>query len=76
MPLREYACRSCDHRFEELVSEGERPSCPKCGARKLTRRFSAFAVASGGRSTTAADAPGACGSCGDPRGPGACSLDD
>ncbi len=74
MPLREFACDECRHRFEELVSEGERVACPACGSLKLTRRFSAFAVAtSGGRAE--AESGGGCGSCGDPRGPGACRLD-
>jgi len=74
MPLREFACDVCRHRFEELVSEGERPVCPVCGSAKLTRRFSAFAVAtSAGRA--APEAQGSCSSCGDPRGPGACGID-
>jgi putative FmdB family regulatory protein len=74
MPLREFSCDVCRHRFEELVSEGERIVCPACGSALLTRRFSAFAVAtSGGR--TEAGPEGGCGSCGDPRGPGACRID-
>jgi putative FmdB family regulatory protein len=74
MPLREYACDECRHRFEDLVSEGEKPRCPECGSRKLTRRFSAFAVASSGARTSSAEA-GPCGSCGDPRGAGSCETD-
>jgi putative FmdB family regulatory protein len=75
MPLREYACDACRHLFEELVSEGERPTCPACGGQRLTRRFSSFAVATGGRTPARSDVAGSCGSCGDPRGPGACSAD-
>jgi putative FmdB family regulatory protein len=74
MPLREFSCDVCSHRFEDLVSEGERSVCPACGSVRLTRLFSAFAVAtSGGRGESAAE--GSCGSCGDPRGPGACGTD-
>lgn len=75
MPLREYVCDGCRQAFEELVSEGEEPRCPGCGGRKLTRRFSTFAVATGGERPGSREA-GPCGSCGDARGPGACSLDD
>ena len=74
MPLREFACDECRHRFEELVSEGERTACPACGSAHLTRRFSAFAVASSG-ARPKPETRGGCGSCGDSRGPGACRLD-
>lgn len=77
MPLREFACRDCDSRFEDIVSGDETPECPRCGGRRLSRLLSTFAVATGSRPSRAANRePGACGSCGDPRGPGACRLDD
>ncbi|HET7451653.1 MAG TPA: zinc ribbon domain-containing protein [Thermoanaerobaculia bacterium] len=75
MPLREYVCDGCRHAFEELVSDGEQPRCPECGGKRLTRRLSAFAVAAPGRRSGPRE-QGPCGSCGDARGPGACSLDD
>jgi putative FmdB family regulatory protein len=82
MPLFEYACRDCDRRFETLVFGGERPACPGCGSRSLEKLLSTFAVgaASGGTESAGesfADAgdDGGCGTCGDPRGPGACGLD-
>ena len=64
--------------------------CPKCQSRKVEQQISVFAVAgasakSGGSDFSGADfgagsdaeeASGGCGSCGDPRGPGACSMDD
>jgi putative FmdB family regulatory protein len=72
MPIYEYLCRSCGRRFEELVLGNERPDCPGCSGRDLQKLWSAFAV--GG---PAADPPpGSCGTCGDPRGPGACAADD
>lgn len=47
MPLYEYACSSCEHRFEKrrpFESAGEPENCPQCGAeaRKLISHFSAF----------------------------------
>jgi putative FmdB family regulatory protein len=75
MPLFEYACRSCDHQFEALVRASETPECPACHGRELERRLSVFAAHTGGVSSTdSMPATGACGRCGDPRGPGACSL--
>lgn len=75
MPLFEYACRQCDHRFEALVrSAGDQPSCPSCETTDLERRLSTFAAHTSGGGSTAMPAMGACGSCGDPRGPGSCSM--
>jgi putative FmdB family regulatory protein len=76
MPLFEYTCRGCGHRFEFLTREGKTPACPSCQGVELEKQLSVFAVSSGSGSLSfAADRPvGPCGSCGDPRGPGACSL--
>jgi hypothetical protein len=59
----------------------EQVPCPHCGAFPAERLLSAFAVstASGAGDRDPACAygapqPAACGACGDPRGPGACSL--
>jgi len=67
MPVYEYACRKCGHEFEELVFGDEKPVCPKCKAAKPEKKFSVFG-------TQGEPAPPGCGTCGDPRGPGACSL--
>jgi len=80
MPIYEYLCRNCNHEFEALIYGTHKAECPKCHSRKLAPRLSVFAVAGksssfspeGARSETG----GACGSCGDPRGPGACSMPD
>ena len=69
MPLFDYACRDCGHRFEALVQGRAKPACPECESKKLEKQLSAFAVSSG-RPDPAPIA--GCGSCGDPRGPGAC----
>jgi len=75
MPIFEYVCKECKHHFEAIVMGSRTPKCPKCEGRKLEQQLSRFAV-SGSKSSSAAESGGgACGSCGDPRGPGACSLD-
>jgi putative FmdB family regulatory protein len=75
MPIFEYVCEKCHHRFEALVYGKQKAECPKCHATKLDPQLSVFAVSAKGPSSAAAPAA-ACGSCGDPRGPGACSLSD
>jgi putative FmdB family regulatory protein len=74
MPIFEYVCKECTHEFEALVYGSQKAECPKCHSTKLEPQLSVFAVsAKGGASGATAVAP--CGSCGDPRGPGACDLD-
>ena len=73
MPVYEYACRKCGHEFEELVFGDEKPACPKCKAKAPEKKFSVFGTQ--GESAGASEsAPPGCGTCGDPRGPGACNL--
>ena len=74
MPILEYICEQCSHHFETIVLGSKEPQCPACQSTQLERRLSVFAV--GGSRNTLMDegAGGPCGACGDPRGPGACSL--
>ena len=74
MPLYEYACKSCDHQFEMLVRGSNTPACPACRSTTLERRQSVFAAHAGATPVRMTAPQGGCGSCGDPRGPGACSL--
>ncbi len=84
MPIFEYVCKDCRNAFETLVfgsrkAGAQKAQCPKCQSTKLEPQLSLFAVAAkGGGSTTAfSEGPtGSCGSCGDPRGAGACSIND
>jgi len=80
MPIFEYACRECKHRFEAIVLGSQQAKCPKCESKKLDQQLSRFAVQGKGSSesfsSNGGDESGACGTCGDPRGPGSCSLDD
>jgi putative FmdB family regulatory protein len=73
MPLYEYDCRGCSTHFEVLVRGSETPECPSCHGTDLERALSTFAVNAPGP-RHAGPVPGPCGRCGDPRGPGACSL--
>ena len=73
MPIFEYVCEECHHRFETLVRAGTVPACPSCHGDRLQKQLSVFAVAQKS-STPAFAAPGPCGSCGHPDGPGACAM--
>ncbi len=45
MPIYEYACMECESHFEELVRSSEQAvTCPECGAAKVLKQFSTFAV--------------------------------
>ncbi len=39
MPIYEFTCRNCQHRFETLVRGADAPSCPQCGTGELDRHF-------------------------------------
>ena len=75
MPIYEYECQGCGTRFETIVTRSSEPACPSCRGTNLEKLLSTFAVGSGdGTRKTSSDTAGACGTCGDPRGPGACSI--
>ncbi len=69
MPIYEYQCPACGHRFEELVRsqrDEKQVKCPACGAAKVSREFSVFAAHEGpGR---ASNGPGPCDTCCNPAG--------
>ncbi|HEY4904825.1 MAG TPA: zinc ribbon domain-containing protein [Candidatus Sulfotelmatobacter sp.] len=75
MPIFEYVCQKCHHQFEALIFGDQKAECPKCHATRLAPQLSVFAVSTKS-STSSARPTGACGSCGDPRGPGSCSMPD
>lgn len=74
MPIYSYICQECSHHFDSLVQGSNIPQCPKCNTRNLEKQLTAFAVGATEGGADFGGGPGACGSCGDPRGPGACSL--
>lgn len=77
MPLYEYTCNACDHRFEVLQRMGAGADgllCPSCGSQSPRRELSTFATATGGdRRAAESCAPGGCDlpSCGS----GGCGFD-
>jgi putative FmdB family regulatory protein len=49
MPLYEYQCKACGHRFEALVYRSAQPTtCPLCQSKELERLLSAFAMSGSG----------------------------
>lgn len=44
MPIFEYRCESCGHKFETILFGEQKPECPKCHTRELERQLSVFAV--------------------------------
>jgi putative FmdB family regulatory protein len=59
MPIYEYRCEPCRHRFEAfLASSAEQAVCPKCASTQLSRLMSTFAASvPGGYKATQAAAP-------------------
>ena len=75
MPIFEYICKECQHEFEALIFGSQKAECPKCQSKKLEPQLSVFAVsAKSGGSSQPRMAAGPCGSCGNPDGPGSCSM--
>jgi putative FmdB family regulatory protein len=44
MPIYEYKCTKCGHKFEKLVFGKEKLKCPKCGSNVLEKLFSVFST--------------------------------
>ncbi|MBU3901712.1 zinc ribbon domain-containing protein [Patescibacteria group bacterium] len=43
MPIYEYACAACGHRFERIMKVGEAgPACPACGAKETKKQAASF----------------------------------
>ncbi len=57
MPLFEYTCRQCGHRFEALVLGARTPACPGCQSTDLEKRASSFGARTGGGGSSAPAGP-------------------
>jgi putative FmdB family regulatory protein len=68
MPLFEYECSGCRHKFEVLIRGAEQPVCPKCGSAQLEKCLSVFAVSTRSSSPVPAGGCGACPHAGNPAG--------
>jgi putative FmdB family regulatory protein len=54
MPIYEFRCLSCDHHYEDLVSQRdkiEELTCPKCGAKQVQQLLSSFSTASSAKAS-------------------------
>jgi putative FmdB family regulatory protein len=62
MPIFEFKCNACGHKFEELLfSSALDPKtirCPACGKNESEKLMSAFSSAAGGQSATTASSCG------------------
>jgi len=77
MPLFEYKCLKCSHKFEVLASRSAAApeKCPACGESALEKVFSPFAVSVSGSSQTGGEcAPEGCEGC--PAAGGGCPYGD
>jgi putative FmdB family regulatory protein len=74
MPIFEYRCTDCQHLFEAIQFGAAPPHCPVCDGVRLQKQLSVFAVNTRSAGVTRSEAVGPCGTCGDLRGPGSCSL--
>ena len=62
MPLFEYKCNDCDHKFEELVnSSTTNVPCPKCKSQNTSKLLSVFAASGGSGSGASSCSTGGCG---------------
>ena len=53
MPIFEYRCEECGHKFEAILFGEQQPECPKCHAAKLEKQLSTFAVSKSGNAAAA-----------------------
>lgn len=42
MPIYEYKCQKCNHKFEKLLFDKQRIHCPKCGSINVKKLISNF----------------------------------
>lgn len=63
MPLYEYRCQACDHRFEILQPIGASAdgiACPACAHDEVRKQHSTFAASTGSAPAPATAAAGCC----------------
>lgn len=65
MPIYEYHCKSCDDDFECLIIGKEKPCCPACNSRKVSKLMSVcgFVSRGNGGQTVSKSAGSSCGGC-------------
>lgn len=66
MPIYEYHCKSCDQNFEYLVFGSEKPDCPSCHSKKVSKLMSPcgfVSKGSGGETVTRSAGASSCNGC-------------
>lgn len=66
MPIYEFRCRNCNHRFEKLCAMGETGEhlvCPECGSTGPQRVMSGFVSRSTGEPAGTSGGSSGCASC-------------
>ena len=60
MPIYDFICRDCEHRFDDLVNadEADAMSCGQCGSGDVVRVYAPFAVKKREAATVAAPMAG------------------
>ena len=53
MPIFEYLCAECGHKFEAIVLGGQSVECPKCHTARLEQQLSTFSAHSNGATPAA-----------------------
>jgi putative FmdB family regulatory protein len=57
VPIYEYVCQSCSHKYEALVLSSEaKVQCPQCGSERKSLQLSVFSSPKGGNGTSAKSA--------------------
>ncbi len=66
MPVFEFCCKECGHKFEDLIlkkGELENVHCPKCGSKEVEKLFSVFGFFSTGNNGEKSSAGSSCTGC-------------
>jgi putative FmdB family regulatory protein len=68
MPIFEYICKGCGHKFEAIVMGENKAECPTCHGGELQQQLSTFSAHSHSSSSSQPMAPcgmpgGSCGNC-------------
>ncbi len=59
MPIFEYQCKDCGHRFEQIVFRSEAlTKCPVCHSHETERLISSFAMSGGSTKSAGSCGPG------------------
>jgi putative FmdB family regulatory protein len=62
MPLFEFKCADCGHKFEELVMGSKAINCPECKSADVEKLLSTFAASTSSNSSSASCGAPSCGS--------------